>query len=111
MANGMDGCRDPRITGHWHPLRRLQAQAESPWLLGALGHLRAEAHGAPQRFWRSADSAQPNLIKEALEEFLGELPRRRDGGRVCSRQALSQILESRGAWGGRPWVEAAAPRE
>jgi site-specific recombinase XerD len=34
-----------------------------------------------------------DLSKERLEEFLGELPRRRGGGRVCSRQALSQVLE------------------
>ena len=34
-----------------------------------------------------------DLSKERLEEFLGELPRRRDGGRVCSRQALIQVLE------------------
>ena len=42
-----------------------------------------------------------DLSKQRLEEFLGELPRRRDGGRVCSRQALSQMLEVLdGAWGG-----------
>ncbi len=34
-----------------------------------------------------------DLSKERLEEFLAELPRRRGGGRVCSRQALSQVLE------------------
>ena len=34
-----------------------------------------------------------DLDEERLEEFLGELPRRRDGGRVCSRQALRQMLE------------------
>lgn len=34
-----------------------------------------------------------DLSSERLEEFLAELPRRRDGGRVCSRQALAQVLE------------------
>lgn len=34
-----------------------------------------------------------DLSKERLEEFIGELPRRRDGGRVCSRRALAQMLE------------------
>ena len=34
-----------------------------------------------------------DLDTELLEEFLGDLPRRRDGGRVCSRQALRQMLE------------------
>ena len=33
------------------------------------------------------------LSRERLEEFLGELPRRRDGGRVCSERALVQVLE------------------
>jgi integrase/recombinase XerD len=34
-----------------------------------------------------------DLSRERLEEFLGGLPRRRDGSRVCSRRALAQILE------------------
>ena len=34
-----------------------------------------------------------DLSRERLEEFLGELPRRRSGGRVCSRRALAQMLE------------------
>src|SRR5450759_4200652 len=34
-----------------------------------------------------------DLSKERLSDFLGELPRRRDGGRVCSRRALVQMLE------------------
>ncbi|MDA8186330.1 MAG: tyrosine-type recombinase/integrase [Actinomycetota bacterium] len=34
-----------------------------------------------------------DLGDKRLDEFLGELPRRRDGGRVCSRQALAQMLE------------------
>jgi integrase/recombinase XerD len=49
-----------------------------------------------------------DLSKERLEDFLGELPRRRDGGRVCSRQALTQVLEviaERGVE--RPRIEAA----
>ena len=50
-----------------------------------------------------------DLSKERLEEFLGELPRRRDGGRVCSRRALSQMLEVLAKRGvERPRVEPAA---
>ena len=50
-----------------------------------------------------------DLSKERLEEFLGELPRRRDGGRVCSRRALSQMLEVLAERGvERPRVEPAA---
>jgi hypothetical protein len=35
-----------------------------------------------------------DLSKERLEEFLGELPRRRDGGRVCSRRVLAATLSA-----------------
>jgi integrase/recombinase XerD len=34
-----------------------------------------------------------DLSQERLEQFLCELPRRRDGGRICSRRALIQVLE------------------
>ena len=34
-----------------------------------------------------------NMSMERLEEFLSGVPRRRDGGRVCSRRALAQVLE------------------
>lgn len=37
--------------------------------------------------------AAADLSKDRLEEFLGELPRRHDGGRVCSARALVQVLE------------------
>jgi site-specific recombinase XerD len=55
-----------------------------------------------------------DLSKKRLEEFLGELPRRRDGGRVCSRQALAhmlEVLEEQGV--GRPQVDdlPASPSE
>lgn len=33
------------------------------------------------------------LSTERIDEFLGELPRRRDGGRICSRRALIQVLD------------------
>jgi integrase/recombinase XerD len=50
-----------------------------------------------------------DLSNERVEEFLGELPRRRDGGRVCSRRALTQVLEVLAERGvERPRVEAAA---
>ena len=40
---------------------------------------------------RRLDAADLNV--ERIDEFLGGLPRRRDGGRVCSRRALSQMLD------------------
>jgi integrase/recombinase XerD len=47
-----------------------------------------------------------DLGEKRLEEFLGELPRRRDGGRVCSRRALAQMLEVLEEHGvGRPHVD------
>jgi len=55
-----------------------------------------------------------DLSEERLEEFLGELPRRRDGGRVCSRRALHQMLEvlqERGVERPRGEAAAASPRE
>ena len=40
---------------------------------------------------RRLDAADLNM--ERIDEFLGGLPRRRDGGRVCSRRALIQVLD------------------
>lgn len=52
--------------------------------------------------------AAADLSKERLEEFLDELPRRRDGGRVCSRRALVQMLEVLDEHGvGRPGLDEA----
>lgn len=34
-----------------------------------------------------------DLSNKRFEEFFGELPRQSDGGRVCSRRALAQVLE------------------
>ena len=49
-----------------------------------------------------------DMSKQRLEEFLGEVPRRRDGGRVCSRRALAQVLEVLDEHGvGRAWAEEA----
>src|ERR1039458_2775452 len=42
-----------------------------------------------------------DMSKQRLEEFLGEVPRRRDGGRGCSRRALAQALEVLDEHGGR----------
>ena len=55
-----------------------------------------------------------DLSKERLEEFLRELPARRGGGRVCSGQALSQVLEvlcELGAAGGRGDNQPALPSD
>jgi integrase/recombinase XerD len=50
-----------------------------------------------------------DLGKERLEEFLGELPRRRDGGRACARRTLTLVLEVLAEAGvERPRVEVAA---
>lgn len=55
-----------------------------------------------------------DLGKERVEEFLGELPRRRHGGHVCSGQALVQLLEvlgEAGVAGPRGDKEPASPSE
>jgi site-specific recombinase XerD len=55
-----------------------------------------------------------DLGKERIEEFLGELPRRPHGGRLCSGQALGQLLEvldEAGVAGPRGDKEPASPSE
>jgi site-specific recombinase XerD len=69
-----------------------------------LGHVARLSRWLEEHRLSAAD-----LSSERLEEFLGELPRRRDGGRVCSRRALSQMLEVLAERGvERPRVEPAA---
>ena len=71
-----------------------KVKLRDPWLLVRarsaceLRHVARLSRWLEERRLGAAD-----LGKERLEEFLGELPRRRDGGRVCSRRALSQMLE------------------
>ena len=106
IRGGVGSC-DRRATGAF--CRRLQGQVERPWLLGRsvtceLRHMARLSRWLEERRLGAAD-----LSKERLEEFLGELPRRRDGGHVCSKRALIQMLEVLAERGvERPRVEAAA---
>lgn len=45
------------------------------------------------RWLQERQLAAADLSNDRLDEFLCQLPRRRDGGRVCSRRALTQVLE------------------
>ena len=57
-------------------------------VVGMLNHLARLSRWMEER---RLDAADLNL--ERIDEFLGGLPRRRDGGRVCSRRALIQVLD------------------
>ncbi len=49
-----------------------------------------------------------DMNKDRLEEFFGELPRRRGGGRLCSWRALARVLEVLDEQGvERVWAEGA----
>src|SRR5438105_10314962 len=99
---GITGPLAPFADDYWLKLRARGYSARS--VTCELRHLARLSRWLEERRLSAAD-----LSKERLEEFLGELPRRRDGGRVCSRQAVSQILEVLAERGvERPWVEAAA---
>jgi integrase/recombinase XerD len=109
MAQRNGGVSGPRITGPLAPFAndyrlKLRARGYSARSVACeLRHLARLSRWLEERRLSAAD-----LGKERLEEFLAELPRRRDGGRVCSRQALSQILEvldERGVE--RAWAEEA----
>lgn len=55
-----------------------------------------------------------DLSTELLQEFLGQLPRRRGGGSVCSGRALSQVfevLDKDGERSRRAYKEPASPSE
>ena len=56
-----------------------------------MGELRHVAHLS--RWLEECQLTAADLSQERLEQFLCELPRRRDGGRTCSQQALTQVLE------------------
>ena len=57
-------------------------------IMGDLYHMARLSRWLEERQLCAAD-----LSNERFEEFFGELPRRHDGGRVCSRRALAQVLE------------------
>jgi site-specific recombinase XerD len=57
-------------------------------IIDELRHVARLSRWLEERRLNAAD-----LSNRRFEEFFGELPRRRDGGRVCSRRALAQVLE------------------
>ena len=57
-------------------------------IIDELRHMARLSRWLEERHLSAAD-----LSNKRFEEFFGELPRRRDGGRVCSRRALAQVLE------------------
>jgi integrase/recombinase XerD len=57
-------------------------------IIDELRHMARLSRWLEERHLGAAD-----LSDKRFEEFFGELPRRRDGGRVCSRRALAQVLE------------------
>lgn len=57
-------------------------------IIGELRHVARLSRWLEERQLSAAD-----LSNKRFEEFFGELPRRRDGGRICSRRALAQVIE------------------
>lgn len=101
-GRGITGPLAPFADDYEVKLRASGYSARS--VVGDLRHLARLSRWLEDRRLGAAD-----LSTERLEEFLGELPRRRDGGRVCSRQVLTQVLEVLAKCGvERPWAEAAA---
>ena len=115
MARTSRGFPGVVITGPLAPFVgdykiKLKARGYSSRTIGCeLSHVARLSRWLDERRISAAD-----LSEVRLEEFLGELPRRRDGGRVCSRQALRQMLEvlqERGVEWTRVEAAAVSPRE
>src|SRR6516165_9228256 len=110
MAQREDRLRGPGITGPLAPFAddyRVKLRTGGYSARSVTGELRYMARLS--RWLEERRLGAADLSKERLEEFLSELPRRRDGGRVCSRRALSQVLEVLAERGvERPWAEAEA---
>jgi integrase len=83
---GITGPLAPFADGYRVKLRGRGYMPRS--IIDELRHLARLGRWLEERQLGAAD-----LGSERLSQFLGELPRRRDGGRVCSRQALTQVLE------------------
>ncbi|MGH9107392.1 MAG: site-specific integrase, partial [Acidimicrobiales bacterium] len=94
MARGKRRVRGPVVTGPLAPFAddyetKLRARGySSRSVVSELGHIARLSRWMEERRLLAVDTS-----KERLEEFLGELPRRRGGGWVCSRRALAQVLE------------------
>ena len=109
MAGRKRGVRGAVATGPLAPFvddyeAKLKARGYSPRSVAdELRHLARLGRWMEERGLLAAD-----MSKERLDEFLRGVPRRRGGGRVCSRRALAQVLEVLDEHGvGRAWAEEA----
>ena len=114
MAEPARWVQGVRITGPLAPFAdgyrvKLRGRGYMPRsIIDELRHMARLSRWLEERQLGAAD-----LGSERLSQFLGELPRRRDGGRVCSRRALTQVLEVLEEHGVEPLEakEAPAPSE
>ncbi|MDA8312777.1 MAG: tyrosine-type recombinase/integrase [Actinomycetota bacterium] len=94
MAEPTSRVLGVRVTGPLGPFAddyrvKLKERGYMPRsIIEELRHLARLSRWLNERRLGTAD-----LTKERLEQFLSEMPRRRDGGSVCSRRALTQALE------------------
>lgn len=94
MAAPTSWMQGVQITGPLAPFAddyrvKLRERGYTPRsIIGDLHHVARLSRWLEERQLSAAD-----LSKERLEQFLCEMPRRRDGGRLCSRRALTQVLE------------------
>lgn len=94
MAEHTSEVRGVQITGPLAPVAddyrvRLGERGYKPGtIIDELRHV-----GRLSRWLEERQLSAADLSNERLGQFLVELPRRSDGGRVCSRRALTQVLE------------------
>src|SRR2546430_17677262 len=94
MAEPTSSVQGVQITGPLAPFAddyrvKLRERGYTPRsIIGELRHLACLSRWLDERRLDTAD-----LGNERLEQFLSEMPRRRDGGSVCSRPAPVQGLE------------------
>ena len=94
MAEPAGSVQGVQITGPLAPFAddyrvKLRERGYTPRsIIGELRHLACLSRWLDERQLDTAD-----LGNERLEQFLSEMPRRRDGGSACSRRALIQVLE------------------
>ena len=110
MAEPTTWVQGVRITGPLAPFAdgyrvKLRGRGYMPRsITDELRHVARLSQWLEERQLGAAD-----LSSERLSQFLGELPRRRDGGRVCSRRALTQVLEVLEEHGVKPLGAKEAP--
>ena len=110
MAEPASWVQGVRITGPLAPFAdgyrvKLKGRGYMPRsVIDELRHVARLSRWLEERQLGAAD-----LGSERLSQFLGELPRRRDGGRVCSGRALTQVLEVLGEHGVEPLQAKEAP--